>query len=333
MAQTPAGGEEFDPGSILNQGVIVGATPPRGRRRATPEKTLIITGLARSGTSMVAALIMEAGIWLGDHVYQPINEDAEITQILRARDFTRLDALIARQNNAVPVWGFKMPDLHHFLQHNEFERFRNPHLIVIHRDPVAVAVRNALSEQADGSQAFFETTAAMHSMAQFVRASRLPYLLLSYEKALLFPQVFIDSILAFCGIALDSEKRAGLMQHVQPNRAQYVMTSKHAFEGLVEGLIDGKLYGWARHVGQLEPVLLDLLIDDRLVATFQASEFRSDLLAAGLGNGCHAFFLDLADYDVNDRSVIRVRINRRTFELSHSGESLGELKKLRAGAA
>ena len=42
--------------------------------------------------------------------------------------------------------------------------------------------------------------------------------------------------------------------------------------------------------------MLDLLIDDTLAATFQAGEFRDDLLAANIGNGNHAFFLDLADF-------------------------------------
>jgi hypothetical protein len=331
MAKGRADGDEFDPGTILNQGVIARSASQRGRRRNTREKTLLITGLARSGTSMLAALVQDAGVWLGDHVYEPINEDAEITQMLRARDLTRLDALIKRQNARTPLWGFKMPDLHQFLQHDELRHFRNPHLMVIFRDPVSVAVRNVLSEQADGTEAIVETTAAMHSLAQFVRASRLPFLLLSYEKALLFPQVFIASVLTFCGIGLDEEKRASLRRHVQPNRAQYVLTSKRAFEGHLEGVHGGRLYGWARHIGNLGPVLLDLLIDDKLAATFQSGEFRNDLLAAGVGNGNHAFFLDLGDYDVSDRSMIRVRINRRTFELENSGRSLAELKALRPG--
>jgi hypothetical protein len=330
MAETPAEDADFDPGTILNQGVIVHAAPSRGRKRPAREKTLIITGLARSGTSMVAALLMEVGVWLGDHAYEPVNEDAEINQMLRAQDFARLDALIARQNKATPLWGFKMPDLHLFLQHGEFERFRNPHLIVVHRDPVAVGVRNVLSEHTDGIQAYIDATSAMHSMAQFVRASRLPCLLLSYEKALLFPQVFLDNILSFCGITLNEERKAAALRHVQPNRALYVFTSQRAFEGHIEGVLDGRLYGWARHIGRLEPVLLDLLIDGRLAATFEAGEFREDLLAAGIGNGNHAFFLDLAEHELTDRSVLGVRINRRTIELGNSGMSLGELKALRA---
>src|SRR4051794_13832400 len=109
----------FDPGSVLNQGIIASTTSARGRRRGGPEKTLLVTGLARSGTSMLAALLQGSGVAMGDHVYEPIHEDAEITQILRARDFTRLDELIARLNAKAPIWGFKMPDLHHFLQHDE----------------------------------------------------------------------------------------------------------------------------------------------------------------------------------------------------------------------
>jgi hypothetical protein len=323
------GADEFDPSTVLNQGAVARVAPTRGRKRVAIEKTLLITGLARSGTSMLAALLQAAGVWLGDHVYEPINEDAEITQILRARDFTRLDALIEQQNTKTPIWGFKMPDLHQYLQHDEMLRFRNPHLIVMFRDPVAVAARNALSEQVDGTQAMVEATAAMHSLTQFVRASHLPFLFLSYEKALVFPRGFIDNILGFCGIALDEAKRADLLNHVQPNRSQYVLTANRAFEGHLEGVLNGRLYGWARHVGNLTPVLLDLLIDDRLAATFLAGEFRNDLLAANLGNGNHAFFLDLADFDLADGSVIRVRINCRTFELANSGKSLAELKALR----
>jgi hypothetical protein len=320
---------EFDPSTVLNQGVIARVAPTGGATRAVAEKTLLITGLARSGTSMLAALLQAAGVWLGDHVYQPINEDAEITQMLRARDFTRLDALIAQQDAMAAIWGFKMPDLHQFLQHDEMSRFRNPHLLVIFRDPVAVAARNALSEHIDGTQAIVEATAAMHSLTQFARVSHLPFLLLSYEKALVFPRMFIDNVLGFCGIAMDEAGRTDLLGHVQPNRTQYVLTANRTFQGHLEGVLDGRLYGWARHVGNLTPVLLDLVIDDRLAATFPAGEFRADLLAANLGNGNHAFFLDLDDFEVADNSVIRVRVNRRRFELTNSGRSLAELKALR----
>lgn len=324
-----SGAGDFDPSTILNQGVIAHTVPQRRRKRASPEKTLLVTGLARSGTSMLAAMLQSAGIWLGDHVYEPINEDAEITQMLRARDLFRLDALIKRQNAKTPIWGFKMPDLHQFLQHDELTRFRNPHLIVIFRDPVALAVRNVVSEHVDGAQAMVEATSAMHSLTRFVLASHLPFLFLSYEKALLFPRVFVDSVLSFCGVTVDEAKQGALLHHIQPNRAQYVLTANRSFEGYLEGVVEGRLCGWARHVGQLSPLMLDLLIDDRPAASFPAAEFRGDLLAANVGNGSHAFSLDLADFQVTDRSVIWVRISRRSFELVNSGKSLAELKVLR----
>ena len=71
--------------------------------------------------------------------------------------------------------------------------------------------------------------------------------------------------------------------------------------------------------------------DDRIAATFPAGDFRDDLLAANLGNGNHAFFLDLTRFKVADNAVIRIRVNRRTFELANSGRSLAELKALHAG--
>ena len=83
-------------------------------------------------------------------------------------------------------------------------------------------------------------------------------------------------------------------------------------------------------LGHLEPVTAGPADRRQAGDDFPAGEFRDDLLAANLGNGNHAFFLDLADFDMAENSVIRIRINRRTFELANSGLSFAALKALRA---
>jgi len=321
--------EQFDPGTILNRGVIPHIPRSHDADPTAQPRTLIMTGLARSGTSMLADMLRAGGVWQGDHVFEPIIEDAEIGQLLRARDLSRLDALIARRNAMMPVWGFKLPNLHHFLKHSELARFRNPLLLIMYRDPVAVTVRNILSEQAEGIAAIIDATAAMHAMTQFAFATKLPVLFLSYEKALQFGTDFIDSVATFCGIAVDDRQRAAMLDRIEPNRPDYVAIARDVFEGQIEGIVDGRLCGWARNTGRVEPILLDLLIDDRPAATFTAGEFRSDLMMAGLGNGSHAFFVDLGGFVLSDASVIRVRVNRRTVELPNSGLTLREMRALR----
>ena len=82
--------------------------------------------------------------------------------------------------------------LHVYLTSAELALFRNPHLIVIYRDPVAVAVRNALSEYFGELDTMVKTGDAMYGLAQFVQRADCPVLLLSYEKALSMPNTVID---------------------------------------------------------------------------------------------------------------------------------------------
>ena len=61
----------------------------------------------------------------------------------------------------------------------------------------------------------------------------------------------------------------------------------HGFIDAVDGVI---VQGWAQDPARPEvPVCLDILLDGIVVAQALANRFRPDLLAAGLGSGCHSF--------------------------------------------
>ncbi len=60
--------------------------------------------------------------------------------------------------------------------------------------------------------------------------------------------------------------------------------------GRVDGLDGMVLAGWAQNPDKPEaPVCLDVFVDGKPVARTVANLFRPDLLAAGLGSGCHSF--------------------------------------------
>ena len=314
--------------STLNTGIVTGKKKPRASRSRNDaaKKTFIVTGIARSGTSLVAGLLREAGVFLGDFVYEVVNEDAQIIELLRSHDMPMLKTLIGERNACHATWGFKIPDLHTLLRHDDLALFRNPHLIVIYRDPVAVAVRNALSEHHEEMQALVTASNAMHALGRFVGIADCPVLLLSYEKALAFPNTMIDSMLDFCGIRLDDFHRNRLLVQVQPNRAEYLATATRRFVGRIDGILDGELYGWCVQEGRLEPVRLDLFANDQLVDTFRADRYRDDLAKGGVGNGCHGFFVDLDRYGFRGDTVIRVKVANRVLELDNSGQRLGRFE-------
>ncbi len=309
----------------LNIGIISARRPARRLGRNDDKKTIIVTGVARSGTSFVASVLRAAGLYMGEFIYDVVNEDAQMLEIVRSRDAVLLRTLIEQRNRKHGCWGFKIPNLHTYLRQDELSVFRNPHLIVIYRDPVAVAVRNAISEhyaELDGGVA---AAGAMQALGQFVQLAECPLLLLSYEKALAFPNLMIDSILDFCGISLDDAGRAALVPQMQPKSRAYLTDATRRYHGRIDRILDGALFGWCFQEGRLEPVKLDLLADGQLIATFDADAHRGDLAAGGIGNGYHGFNVNLTRYRLRGSAVIRVRINGRVLELENSGQRLDRL--------
>lgn len=291
-------------------------------------KTLIITGLGRSGTSMVANMLRRGGVFLGQYIHEVVVEDGQMLELIRTRTMSSLRLLIAERNAAHRVWGFKLPNLHFYLRYEELALFRNPHLIVIYRDPVAVAMRQVLSDYYDPMRALTDITGAQEALTQFTRRADCPLLLLSYEKFLITPHPVIDALLGFCGLAATEDAHRSLMQEVQPNRPEYLAVANNRFEGCIDGMFKGRLQGWCRHLDRLDPVELDVLANGILLQSVKADRFREDLANGGMGNGCHGFVMDLVPYQLSSDTIIHVRIRDRALELPNSGQRLGAFPEL-----
>ena len=68
------------------------------------------------------------------------------------------------------------------------------------------------------------------------------------------------------------------------------------YEGNIDICENGVLSGWIRMIGEESPRLIDVYIDQQLVAkALTANQFRSDLAEAGIGNGRYGFQLDVSD--------------------------------------
>lgn len=309
--------------SALNTGVIVRRDSP-APAKDPGKRTILVTGVARSGTSLVAAVLRAAGLHMGDHVYDVVHEDSQMLEVVRSRDNKLLRSVIQQRNAKHRTWGFKVPNLHVYMRHDELNLFRNPHLIVIYRDPVAVATRNALSEHTDRLPGLIAATGAMQAVARFADQTACPLLLLSYEKAVAFPPLLIDSVLDFCGITISADKRAALLEHVKPNNPDYLIVASRRFLGRIDGIVDGALFGWCFEENRLEPVRLDVSADGRLLESGDADCYRADLASGGIGNGCHGFSIDLRHHKLPAGAMIRVKIAGRQLELENSGWRLDE---------
>ncbi|MBN9563682.1 MAG: hypothetical protein J0H14_23615 [Alphaproteobacteria bacterium] len=309
--------------ALVNMGCIVkpGVANPKA---ATEGRTYIVSGLARSGTTMAAQVLREAGLYLGKHLAELVCEDREMLAILHAGRAEMLDRAIAARNAEHRDWGFKIPNIHVFLRHTDLSRFRNPHLVFIFRDPLAVAARNAISEYFDQLTALSDAVVAQNSIVAFVQNTDCPSLLMSYEKALIFPDEFVDTLTGFCGLRPRAKARRRAIDLVRPNPESYLRGARRHFAGSVDALQEGVLHGWCCQLGELEPVALDLFLDGSKTTTFRADRFRADLIAAGFGNGNHGFSIDLGPFRADPAVEVRVTVSGRTFELDNSGRRLGD---------
>ncbi len=300
---------------LLNKGFIVNhpvACAPGGR-------TFIVTGLHRSGTSLIASILRQVGIFMGKEINDIVHEDEAIVKILSRRDIDALRHLIAARDADYGTWGFKLPMLSQSLTPDHLSLFRDPRVIVTFRDPVSIAVRTALSEYQQPVAALRTVVEHQAALVAFVDRLQCPTLLLSYEKSLVLAGDFIDAVLHFCGLPSGQALRERLIRLIEPNRPSYIGQARRRYEGVIDGVTGGCLYGWCRLTAAAEPVALDLLVDDQPCVTVLADGFRQDLLEVGFGAGYHGFNIDLAEFRPRPDSVIRVRVAAHGIELQNSG--------------
>ena len=309
---------------LVNRGIIVNrpsSSPAAGAR------TFIVTGLQRSGTSLVASILQQAGIFMGRQISDAVFEDEEMLAILGSGDRDALRRLIADRNANYGTWGFKAPELHTKLRPEDLTLFDNAHLIVPFRDIAAMSVRRSLSEYRDSMDALREAVGKLDALVTFLGGTRAPSLLVSYEKALLFRNEFVESLMRFCGLPDNAALRTRLIERIEPNRQHYIDHARQTFRGVVDGVFDHCLCGWCQLIGDADPVLLDIHIDGHLVTSSPADQFRQDLADAGIGEGKHGFQVDLRPFKPRPESVIAVKVARWADELENSGRRLAQYRK------
>jgi hypothetical protein len=309
---------------LLNKGVIVKPAEPAGNRSESAGRTIIVTGLHRSGTSLVASILRHAGLFIGAEINDVVYEDEEIARILASRDAAALKRIIDERYHEYRSWGFKQPMLCRDLDANQLALFNDPRVIVTFRDPVSMSVRTSLSEYQHPLHALGEAMDDLNAMMAFIAKLRCPVLLLSYEKALMFSHDFVDAIMQFCDIPRNAVLRERLISAIEPNRPSYIAGARMRFDGTIDGVTEGRLHGWCRLSHSNDPVSLHVHVDERKVLSLLADTFRQDLLEAGIGQGHHGFSIPLQALHARPDAMIRIEVAEFGVELGNSGKRLRE---------
>lgn len=241
-----------------------------------PRKTVVVIGIPRGGTSMVAAALQGLGIAMGAAA-PPLFEDRILGDLIESRDSERAARIITERNRRHAVWGLKHPS--GTLLSPAWRRlFHEPVYVVVFRDPMAVANRRAISREKDLFAEMTVTLDQYASILSLLRNCHRPALLVSYEKALLNPGDFASQLAAFIGVG-DEEQIAAAGRLIQPSPSAYRTVARHraAWAGYLDLVRPDHVAGWAFRTGSPEPATICLSINGQIRMRVLADQPRPDV--------------------------------------------------------
>lgn len=169
------------------------------------ETTIAVTGMGRSGTTMVARILLALGLPIARGVTSKFLEEKQIIHMLKNREMEAFAALCAERNANHPRWAFKCPTLRVRLKESD-PILRNPRYIVTYRDVVAVSSRVMMQEDIDTAAALEAQARKQYNLMRSLLELSNPVLLLSYEKSMRYPEHTVSLISEFCGEACTKDQ-------------------------------------------------------------------------------------------------------------------------------
>ena len=265
--------------ALANQGLLVlHPSPPAARR------TLVVLGVARSGTSLVAGALHHLGVFMGEKAPAPVYEDMPLGAAVEAGDLGAARDLLRRYDQAHDLWGWKRPGALHHLQ-AVHGLLRNPRYVVIFRDVFAIANRNRISMGAGVVENMLRSVEEYRKLLDFLQHESPPALLVSYDKALRHKEAFVDTLCEFAGLDADAAARRGAVEFITPSPEAYLRSTR---AGRVVGHLDvvqpDRVLGWAARQPDpgTAPLQVSLSVNGHPVAAGTADRPRPDLVTHGV---------------------------------------------------
>ncbi len=189
---------------------------------------------------MVAECLAVLGLPLGVPIPPPVDmfnhEDPELQAVLHRTEpgpvnLERLRELTVSRNQKYPRWGFKLPMALNSLPLLE-EELRHPAFVLVMRDVVGIACRESIATALDITVAMRQAILWQQRIIDFVAESASPCLLISYEKALQFPELVAVTLARWAGLDASPEWCRLAATSISANRERYLLGVQHQCETL-----------------------------------------------------------------------------------------------------
>lgn len=291
-------------------------------------KTVIVLGVPRGGTSMVAGILSNLGIFMGEtENLAPFYENVELGRSFRTGDKNKVKAVIGKNNQLYSLWGIKIfpKKIHYWFKYRAL--FSDVVYVVVFRDILAIAKRNVISMNEHYLKEMFKAAFINFGLLTLISLTKKPALLLSYEKALLFPEGVVADLSKFLNIA-DEEKITAAIEFIKPSPVDYRIRStttaklntELAYFGYLDSVAKDKIIGWVLSLENRNEMAVELFINGKLESVTIANLMREDVKKAN--NDFHAncgfeFNFSESDY-LKSGDCIEVRIAKQNIHLINS---------------
>ncbi len=160
------------------------------------QRTYIVIGLGRSGTTFVSSILDYLGIFLGSELNYRNLEDDRLSIAIESHDYREVEAIISDYNNRHDIWAYKRPNMTNVA--GELEHlFRNLHYIFVHRDLFAISLRNEIAIGRDILEGLDNSMASAQRMRALIAESAAPSLHVCFELMAADPRKSAELIADF----------------------------------------------------------------------------------------------------------------------------------------
>lgn len=190
------------------------------RRQPGGEMTVAAVGIPRGGTTMVAAAVDALGVDMGPR--EDMRDFHFEDQIMNRVDLDVRFQYIVQRNSEHAAWGWKDPTGIDSVRKIMFA-VRNPRVIVVFRDILATIqgeIRFDEAHEIDPRRSFGQLVdMTLHwwtGLMEFVKHTQVPTMLVSYERSIADPDLFVAELAAFLGIGTNQSQRDEALARINP---------------------------------------------------------------------------------------------------------------------
>ena len=185
------------------------------------QRTYIIFGMVRSGTSMIAGLLWRIGIDMGNHdsgQYEDWNLNLNSLK-KKGEGISKLKKNICLNNKEKEIWGWKDPLFANYA-YELIEAIRNPYFILVLRDPFAITERlNVKDDDLIGKMQ--RAIKVQKKSLDLIESLQRPSMIVSYERSTRNRLKLIEELSKFAGKEYESFDEAfkeKLYKFMKPGR-------------------------------------------------------------------------------------------------------------------